>query len=66
MRFVERRAARSAPHAWLGPVVAEAREPKLLAETTRLAPAARPPAAAGPVPDAATIARRRRRAGGCS
>ena len=48
MRFVERRTARSAAHVWLGSAVAEAREPKLLAEATRLAPASRPPEPAPP------------------
>src|SRR5688572_21179287 len=48
--LVERRLARAASPAWLGESVMRAREPKLLAPATRLAPQARPPALRPPEP----------------
>jgi hypothetical protein len=61
LRFVEHRTARAEARAWLGPAVADAREPKLLGDATRLAPAAlprapAPPAAPAPVPPRSAVA----------
>ena len=50
LRFAERRAGRSRGRPQIGFSVAAARAPKLLADATRLAPSARPPALDASVP----------------
>jgi len=61
LRFVEHRTARAGARAWLGSAVADAREPKLLSDATRLAPTALPrapalPPAPAPVPPRSGVA----------